>query len=97
MSRFRYWLDGRRFVSMALEDARLHVMTQNSFRDTAVEAWTLRAAMWDRRNWQWILETLSFDSADMPFLRCDEELLYLLSLVNVMLSAAEKRSFHDGV
>lgn len=36
-------------------------------------------------------------SADMPFLRCDEELPYLLGHVDVVRTAAEKRSFHDGL
>lgn len=49
-SLFRYWLDGFRFPSMALEGALLHVFIQNSRRNNAARTCARRVAMLDRRN-----------------------------------------------
>lgn len=74
MSRFPHWLKARRFLSTALEDECTHVLIQKSYRNMAFGAWTCRTAMWNRLNWQWILDTFSSVSAEMVFQRCGEGL-----------------------
>lgn len=87
---FQYGLDGRRFLSMALDEARPHVMIQNSCLHKAVGACVHRTAMWDRCNWQWIPVTFYSVSADMPFIHCRKKLPYLRSLFKFMRFASMK-------
>lgn len=74
-----------------------YVLIRNICHDTAVGTCDCCTTMWNRRSWQFNTATLSAVSADMPFLCCIEELLYLDSIVEVMRYFEKKPFFHDGL
>lgn len=94
MSRFRYWLDGRRLLSMALERTCPHVMIQilaatRLLGLVPVELLSGTGAIGSEFLQLFLPCRQTFQ------IRCDQDLHYSLRLFNFMRSAMDKWSFHD--
>lgn len=97
MSRFWYWLDGRRFRNISQEGARPHILFQNSCGDTAAETWVGQLQRGTDAPGCGFLQLFFPSPVEMLFLSCSKELNYSRVLVNVMRSVAKKWYFHYGV
>lgn len=81
-------LDGRRFKAMAMEGYSLFIYDRDRIRhDTSIGAWRRRRGVCTR-NWSLMLTEAPL--ADMPFVRCEEEVAYSVQLREVMVGAATR-------
>lgn len=95
MSHFRYCLNCSCFLSFAMNVARLHILTQILVVVRLLELGPFELLYGIVIIGSRFLQSSLLGSVDMPFFCCGEKLFYLNSLVDVVRSAAEKRSFHD--